>query len=272
MSHSSVLYIPHGGGPMPLLSDPGHQELVDFLSKAANELPSPEAIVIVSAHWEETIPTITAGASPPLFYDYYGFPDEAYQIGYPAPGNPDLAKTIAELLGSAGIKARLDDERGFDHGMFVPLKLMYPNADIPCVQLSLVRGLDPALHVRMGRALSPLRNENILLVGSGMSYHNLREFFTPDGLTEERNQDFHDWLVGTCTGVDLKPTEREAQLIDWTSAPYARFCHPRAEHLVPLHVCYGIATGDGASVDRAAAKEVFAGEVMERRVTALLWD
>jgi len=257
---------------MPLLGDPGHQELVDFLSASSDALPTPEAIVIVSAHWEETIPTITGGARPPLFYDYYGFPEEAYQITYPAPGNPDLAKNVAELLASAGIKARLDDERGLDHGVFIPLKLMYPKADIPCIQISLIRGLDPATHIRLGRALAPLRNENILLVGSGMSYHNLREFFTPDGPTEERNMQFHQWLIDTCTGVDLKPVEREDRLVDWTSAPHARYCHPREEHLIPLHVCYGMASAKGDESAGFAAREIFNGRVMDRRVTALLWS
>jgi 4,5-DOPA dioxygenase extradiol len=257
---------------MPLLGDPGHEELVGFLSAASEALPTPEAIVVISAHWEETIPTITSGARPPLFYDYYGFPDEAYQIEYPAPGNPDLAKTAAELLASAGIKARLDDERGFDHGMFVPLKLMYPKADIPCIQISLIRGLDSTTHIRLGRSLSSLADRNILAIGSGMSYHNLREFFTPDGPTEEKNKEFHRWLVDTCTGVDMEPAEREARLVDWTSAPHARYCHPREEHLIPLHVCFGMAAEKVDESAGLAAREIFNGRVMDRRVTALLWS
>ena len=256
---------------MPLLGDPGHRELVDFLSTTAEVMPTPQAIIIVSAHWEETIPTIASGEKPALIYDYYGFPEEAYQIEYPTPGSPELAKTVAELLASAGIEAHLDDERGLDHGIFVPLKLMYPSAAIPCVQLSLVRGLDPATHIRIGGALAALRKENILLIGSGMSYHNLREFFTPDGLKEERNMEFHRWLIDTCTSIDLTSTERVAHLADWTSAPHARYCHPREEHLIPLHVCCGMSSASDDFAGRAA-REIFNGRVMDRRVTALLWS
>jgi aromatic ring-opening dioxygenase catalytic subunit (LigB family) len=123
-----VLFFPHGGGPLPLLGDPGHKNMVEFLGGIARTLPEPSAILVVSAHWEEGQPTITAGEFPPLIYDYYGFPEESYAIQYPAPGNPALARETHRLLTEAGIEARLDAQRGFDHGLFVPLKIMYPGA------------------------------------------------------------------------------------------------------------------------------------------------
>src|SRR5689334_8631112 len=137
---------------------------------------APRALLVVSAHWEEPVPTVMTSAHPAMLYDYYGFPPESYQLTWPAPGDPALAGRVRELLGNAGFATAEDTERGFDHGTFVPLKVTYPEAEIPCVQLSLRRGLDPAEHIAMGRALAPLRDEGVLIVGSGMSYHNLRVF------------------------------------------------------------------------------------------------
>ena len=147
---SSVLYLSHGGGPLPLQGDKSHQAMIDFLKAVTPTLIKPSAILVISAHWEENKPTITSGAFPSLIYDYYGFPKEAYEIKYPASGTSKLANKIFNLLGSAGIDAQLDDRRGFDHGLFVPLTLMYPDANIPCVELSLVNNLQPELHIRMG--------------------------------------------------------------------------------------------------------------------------
>jgi 4,5-DOPA dioxygenase extradiol len=263
--HSSpVLYFPHGGGPLPLLGDPGHKNMIDFLSRIAPSLGKPDAILVISAHWEEDVPTITSGAFPPLFYDYYGFPEESYHIQYPAPGHPALAKELYRLLNAGGIEARLDDQRGFDHGLFVPLKIMYPDARIPCVQLSLVQGLDPATHVKLGKALSPLRSQNVLVLGSGFSFHNLRGLFSPDaGANDTRNDAFQQWLIDTLTATDITNTEREERLVAWKTAPHARYCHPREEHLMPLHVCYGLAG--------SPAKLAFDGEILGKRSIALLW-
>lgn len=164
-----VLFIPHGGGPLPLLGDKGHQNLVLFLQQIAPSLGQPSAIVVISAHWEESNVTITSGENPSLVYDYYGFPDEAYRIQYPVPGSPSLANKIQKLLHQSGISARLDSRRGFDHGLFVPLKIMFPAAEIPCIQLSLVNSLDPATHIKIGKALAELRKDNVLVIGSGFS-------------------------------------------------------------------------------------------------------
>ncbi|WP_417618638.1 DODA-type extradiol aromatic ring-opening family dioxygenase [Oceanisphaera sp.] len=238
----NVLFISHGGGPMPLLGDPGHSEMVERLTEIAGTLRKPSAILVISAHWEESVPTITSGATPPLIYDYYGFPPESYDIQYPCPGEPVLAGQIHDALEQSGIAARLDDQRGFDHGLFVPLKLMYPQADIPCVQLSLVDSLDATTHLAIGRALQALDDDNLLVIGSGFSFHNMRAFFaanTPE--IQAGNEAFEDWLQETCTDAAMEEPERAERLAHWDRAPYARFCHPREEHLLPLHVCYGLA-------------------------------
>ncbi len=261
-----ILYIPHGGGPLPLMGDPGHKDLIDFLRSIAKDLPRPDVILIISAHWEEDHPTLITGENPGLLYDYYGFPPETYTIEYPASGSPTLAHEAAGLLDEAGFMPAQNTIRGFDHGMFVPLKIMYPEADIPCIQLSLVAGLNPADHVRIGRALAPLRHKNILIIGSGMSYHNLGAFGFTDAANESRNIAFHGWLDETCTADGLDTDERSRRLISWELAPDARECHPREEHLMPLHVCYGIAESTTPQ-----AREVFSGRIMDRRVTALLW-
>ncbi|ERS88260.1 extradiol ring-cleavage dioxygenase [Marinobacter sp. EVN1] len=239
---TDVLFVSHGGGPMPLLGDPGHQDMVVRLTELAADLRKPSAILVISAHWEEAIPTITSGTTPSLIYDYYGFPSEAYKIEYPCPGEPVLAQQVAQALDQAGIQARLDDQRGLDHGAFVPLKLMYPEAKIPCIQLSLVNTLDASTHLAIGRALQALDYDNLLVLGSGFSFHNMRAFFAaPTPEIQARNLAFEDWLEQTCGDSSLSEPERAKRLADWEQAPHARFCHPREEHLLPLHVCYGLA-------------------------------
>ncbi len=262
---SYVLYIPHGGGPMPLLGDSGHRNMVEFLQRISLQVPKPERIVVFSAHWEERQPTITGGISPSLIYDYYGFPEESYRITYPAPGEPALAMAISGVLEEEGIEASVDQKRGFDHGMFVPLKVMYPEATIPTVQVSLVSGLDPEDHFRLGRALRGLTQRNLLFLGSGFSFHNLRGFFSSGPpAPDPRNALFQDWLVETCTSPGISQSEREKRLIEWESAPSARYCHPREEHLMPLHVCSGLAGSVG--------KLVFDGEVLGKRAISVLWE
>lgn len=239
---TDVLFISHGGGPMPLLGDPDHREMVERLTEIAGQLRKPSAILVISAHWEEALPTITAGANPALIYDYYGFPPESYEIEYPCPGDPALARQVHQALEQAGISARLDEQRGFDHGLFVPLKLMYPEADIPCVQLSLVNSLDAPTHLAMGRALQALDVDDLLMIGSGFSFHNMQAFFAPDTPgVQARNQAFEAWLEETCSAAEIDESERAERLAHWDRAPHARFCHPREEHLLPLHVCYGLA-------------------------------
>lgn len=260
----NIAYIAHGGGPMPLLGDPGHLEMVGELESLARQLPRPSAIVVVSAHWEEDKPTVTAGASPSLIYDYYGFPEESYSVTYPCPGQPSLAKKLGSALAGAGIDCVLDEHRGFDHGMFVPLKLMYPEADIPCVQLSLVRSLDAETHLALGEALHSLRDENLLVIGSGFSFHNMHAFFgRGDADADVKNEAFQHWLEETCSDIGISEPERRQRLQQWAQGPYGRFCHPREEHLLPLHVCYGMA---GRPCDESRSLTV-----LEKNARMFIW-
>lgn len=260
----TVLYLSHGGGPLPLLGDERHAEMVDVLKHIASRLEVPSAIIVISAHWEEPAPAITSGENPSLIYDYHGFPEESYTYTYPAPGHPDLARQMEEVLNAQNIAPVLSPDRGFDHGLFVPLKIMYPQASIPCVQLSLVRGLDPAAHIRLGKALSGLKHNRLLIIGSGFSFHNMRAFFTPPTQESQAlNEAFENWLMETCANPDMDEAERELNLVKWEQAPGARYCHPREEHLMPLHVCYGAAG--------SAACELFSFQIMDRRSSAYLW-
>lgn len=249
---------------MPLLGDPGHREMVQNLQHLAARIPRPSAILVISAHWEAPTATVTAGRQPELIYDYYGFPDESYEIQYPCPGEPALAGRVAQVLRHRDMPVVLDDKRGFDHGLFVPLKIMYPQADIPCVQLSLLKSLDPGEHIRMGSALADLEYDNLLIVGSGFSFHNLKAFFTPPSEeTQAMNLAFEQWLRLTVGSRDLEESERRQRLEHWDQAPHARYCHPREEHLLPLHVCYGVA--------QTACQEYFALNIMNKRASVYLW-
>ena len=219
MSNSAtILFIPHGGGPLPLLNEPGHAAMNRFLRSFPETIAKPEAIVVISAHWEKPVIAVTAAVAPPLLFDYAGFPAETYEYQYPSPGHPELAGRVKSLLQRAGIDSSLDHERGFDHGMFVPLMLMYPEADIPCIQISLAASLDAAEHVQIGQALAGLKTENLLFLGSGFSFHNMREFMSKrDDSTDPRNLEFETWLAQTCSDPDLTESEREKRLIDWES-------------------------------------------------------
>lgn len=263
---TDVLFLAHGGGPMPLLGDPSHTEMITSLERIAADIPRPDAILLVSAHWEESTPVVTAGSNPELIYDYYGFPPESYDITYPSPGKPALAHQIYQALEQAGIPARLDEQRGFDHGMFVPLALMYPDADIPVVQLSLVDSMDAGLHLRIGKALQRLsaEPERLLVVGSGFSFHNMKAFFSDDPNGRAQNLAFEQWLQQTCTDSALAENERSQRLENWAQAPGARYCHPREEHLLPLHVCYGVA---GRTADQH-----WSLEILNKRSSMFFWE
>lgn len=212
---SPVLYLPHGVGPLPILGDKAHEKMVSFLKEITSKLDTPSAILVISANWEEEIVTITSGSHPGIIYDYYGLPAEAYRIQYAALGHPQLAKEVFELITASGILARLDEQRGFDHGLFVPLKLMYPEAQIPCLQLYLLKNLDRRKHIALGKAITPLRKKNILIISSGMSFHNLKVFFSREIDRSQENNEFNSWLIETCTSQALSPEKREQQLIEW---------------------------------------------------------
>ncbi|MGE5374567.1 MAG: DODA-type extradiol aromatic ring-opening family dioxygenase [Bacteroidota bacterium] len=261
---AQIVYFSHGGGPLPILGDGSHQAMIDFMKELPTRLRKPDAILVVSAHWEESAATLLGSELPPMFYDYYGFPDDAYAITYPAPGDPALARRIAGVLDKNGIPSRIDDRRGYDHGLFIPLKMMYPTADIPAMQLSLLRGLDPSAHIALGKALRALAGENILVVGSGFSFHNMRAFsWQGMAAPDPANDAFQDWLIQVCTSP-LSEAERERYLIEWEKAPFARYCHPREEHLLPLHVCLGMS-------DRPAHL-VFDDAILGKRAVAFLWS
>lgn len=241
-------FIPHGGGPWPFVdlafAAPREVDaLAAYLRSLAGIAPAPpRALLVISAHWEEPVPTVMTSARPSILYDYYGFPPEAYRITWPASGDPALAGRVRTLLAEAGMDTATDAERGFDHGTFIPLKVTYPGAEIPTIQLSLRSGLDPAEHLAIGRALAPLRDEGIFIVGSGMSYHNMRGF---GGAGRATSETFDAWLRETAVA---EPTERAARLVRWTDAPAARAVHPREEHLLPLMVVAGAASEDRGTI------------------------
>ena len=261
----NIAYISHGGGPMPLLGDPDHYEMVETLKEIASKIDKPSAILVISAHWEARLPTVTSGTNPGIIYDYGGFPQAAYEIEYPAPGEPVLAKRVMNSLKEDGIDAVQDEQRGFDHGLFVPLKLIYPDADIPCVQLSLVQSLDADLHIQIGKALQSLDWDNLLVIGSGFSFHYMRAFFSPESQeSRAMNIAFDEWLRETISDEGLLEEARKERLVHWSSAPGARFCHPREEHLIPLHVCYGMAT--------KPSDKAFKAEIMKKQSSMFLWS
>ena len=255
-------FVPHGGGPCFFMEwNPPHawNRMGDFLKGLASTLPQrPKAILMVSAHWQESSFDLTSGAAPELIYDYYGFPPHTYLLKYPAPGEPQLAARIAALLGQASLPSKVNPSRGFDHGMFIPLMLMFPEADIPVVQLSLNSNLDPQIHLQLGQALTTLRDEGVLIVGSGMSFHNMRGYGDPrfGPISDE----FDHWLTDA---VQAEPAQRRQALTDWAEAPSARLSHPpRAEeHLLPLMVVAGASGAD-------KGQRVFSDRVMETTLSA----
>jgi len=244
-----TLYIPHGGGPCFFMdwrmgSADTWNSMEAWLRQLSATIGSrPKAILVISAHWETPVVSVTSDPNPPLLYDYFGFPEHTYHLKYDAPGSPEVARRIIRLLEEAHIPCVEETKRGWDHGVFVPLKLIYPDADVPVVSLSLKAGLDPQAHIEMGKALQPLREEGILIIGSGMSYHNMEGSSHPRGT--EFSKQFNDWLVESC---EKEPEIRNTRLIDWSQAPAARHSHPREEHLLPLMVCAGAAGEDRGTV------------------------
>ena len=252
-------FIPHGAGPcffMDWNPPDAWSRTADFLKGLAATLPRrPSAILLVSAHWLEPVIGVTSGAQPALIYDYHGFPAPTYALRYEAPGSPTLAARVGALMGQA---VQAHPGRGFDHGMFIPLMLMFPDADIPVVQLSLRSDLDPQAHLQAGQALTALRDEGVLIVGSGMSFHNMRGYGDPrfGPISDE----FDQWLRDA---VQSEPAQRYRALVDWAQAPSARLSHPvRAEeHLLPLMVAAGAAGQD-------AGHHVFSDRVLETTLSA----
>ena len=249
-----TFYLSHGGGPWPYMSAQDRRpyaRLEESLQQLPRQLPrKPEAILVVSGHWEASAFAVMAGAAPPMLYDYAGFPQELYHIRYPAAGSPRLAQRTHSLLRQADLPATLDPARGFDHGTYSILAVTHPEADVPVFQVSLRTGFDPEAHLRLGRALAPLRDEGVLIIGSGSSYHNLRRFFGPPAPREDAAQ-FDAWLRETL--VESAPDIRTGRLLEWERAPAARQAHPREEHLMPLHVVVGAAEREPGGIVYAQA-------------------
>ncbi len=237
-------FISHGGGPWPWV--PQMRRMFSNLEASLKEMVAawdspPKAILMVSGHWEGAGVEVMAAPRPPMYYDYYNFPKETYDVVYPAAGAPALAQRAVDLLGAAGISAELNTQRGYDHGVFVPMSVMYPGAEVPLFQVSILASYDPEAHFNLGRALSVLRDEGVMIIGSGLSYHNLGKL-GPEAAVPSAA--FDAWLTEVMT---LPPNDRLARLQDWTSAPYARVCHPQEDHLVPLFVALGAAAQEPAT-------------------------
>ena len=245
MPRLPTYFISHGGGPWPWIAN--MRQMLATLETSLARMPAeigttPRAICMISGHWETPDFAVMTSANPPMLYDYGGFPPETYQIVYPAPGAPDIARRAADLIAGAGLPMHLDGDRGFDHGTFAPAYVMYPQAEVPIFQVSLQHGYAPQAHFALGRALAPLRDEGVLIVGSGLSYHNLR-LFGPGAKVPSKA--FDDWLA--LTMAKSGPARTEA-LLDWESAPYARVCHAQEDHLVPLFTALGAAEDEVATM------------------------
>lgn len=237
-----ALFVNHGGGPLPLLGDKDHVGLTVFLRDEVKKhvnLKEVKAIILVTAHWEEDDVTISSGKHHDMYFDYYGFPPESYEYKYDAPGDPDTAERIHEALKKAGIRSKLDPQRGWDHGVFVPMMLINPAADIPIIQISVLNSQDPERHYQLGKVLYEFRKEGIAVFGSGMSYHNMREFRYSRNNNKVVNKEFDDYLLKVCTAEDEQA--RRDGLLVWREQTGATEAHPirAAEHLMPLLVIAG---------------------------------
>ena len=244
MSRLPTYFISHGGGPWPWLPD--MRKGMALLEKSLAAMPAeigetPKAILMISGHWEEDDFAVMASPQPPMVYDYGGFPAFTYEIKYSSPGAPEVAKRVLQLLKAAGLPTHLDTTRGYDHGVFAPMQIMYPDANVPLLQVAIQHSYDPAVHIALGRALAPLRDEGVLIVGSGLSFHNMRGF-GPQGKVP--SAEFDGWLNMTLMS---EPAKREALLLEWEKAPSARACHPQEDHLVPLFAALGAAENEKAT-------------------------
>lgn len=244
---SRIAFVSHGGGPLPVLGDSGHAQLVSTLKTLKKKLPPrPSVIVVISAHWESKGFEITAGPSPDLIYDYYGFPPESYALQYPAPGAPEVAENLARAVAAKGQKLILNKKRGYDHGVFIPLLILYPDPTIPVVQISLDSSLSVEKHWEFGAALGSALPEDALLLGSGFSFHNMQAFFGPRSSSKDATvHAFQSWLDETITNPDISIADAETRWKDWDRVEGAHYSHPREEHLIPLVVCHAAAQSQG---------------------------
>ena len=248
MAHSVPTYfLSHGGGPWPWMKDlrPGaYDQLERSLHEVRSELGElPRAVLMVSGHWEAERFMLSSAARPPMVYDYSGFPEHTYRIRYDAPGDPALAEKVSAMLDRGGVSTGLDPRRGYDHGTFSLMHTLYPEAKLPVVQLALKDDFDPAEHIHVGAMLAPLRDQGVLIIGSGFSYHDVRGIMSGRGKLASAT--FDVWLEQTL--VHASPDERARRLIEWLEAPAARAAHPREDHLMPLMVAVGAAGQDAGA-------------------------
>ena len=253
------------------MDDPGYARLADMLKGLNADVARAKSIILVTAHWETERPTMTVSERPGMLYDYNGFPEETYHLKYPAPGAPKLANKVVDALRSHGFHIELDQNRGFDHGTFVPMMLIRPEADIPILQMSVLSSLDPTQHLKMGKALADVLRDDILLIGSGFSFHNLKALtgrLTEEDAAQGQNlaAAFHDWLDDIVCDPELASAKRDRLLTDWTAAPGARFCQPREEHLLPLHVCVG-----AAQAGNMTGRKIFGEPVKGYQTSGYQW-
>lgn len=244
-----ALFLSHGAPTLPLSDTPARA----FLGELGGMTARPRAILVISAHWETTTPTIGAVDRNETMHDFGGFPRALYQLRYPAPGSPPVAARVSELLRASGLECETDRGRGLDHGAWVPLLLMYPQADIPVLQLSVQPHLGPEHHLRIGRALAPLRQEGVLIIGSGSLTHDLSEFRgqAPNDPAPDWVNAFADYFHSALT------TGQIDDLIDYRRrAPFAVKNHPSEEHLLPLYVALG-AAGANARAERLHASATY---------------
>ncbi|KAB5586261.1 Extradiol ring-cleavage dioxygenase, class III enzyme, subunit B [Coniochaeta sp. 2T2.1] len=270
MRRAAAIAISHGGGPMPVLGDQNHKDIVSSLRTRVPAIlklgtPSaPRAIVVVTAHWSTSRPTISSAPRHALLYDYGGFPAAAYSLKYDAPGSPSVAEEVRQALAEAGLEPVMDSKRGWDHGVFIPFLLINPKADVPIVQLSVLESEDPAQHLAMGRALSALRDTNVAVVGSGFaSFHNLpamRQLMMAAGPGQLKGRT-DEWNAALTSAVgESDGGKREERLKRWRELPHAYDMHPRygAEHFLPLLVVTGAAE-EGKDGGVKAYKDGFIG-------------
>lgn len=240
-----VLFVSHGSPMQAVETTPASLAW----QRVAQELPKPAAILMVSAHWESDIPLLTGSEQPETIHDFGGFPEALYRLRYSAPGVPALAQRIQSGLQAAGFTAGIEGCRGLDHGAWIPLLKMYPEADIPVLQLSVQPALGAAHHLALGQAIAGLRDDGVLIIGSGHMTHNLRDWFYPDRLGADAGYavKFRDWIDQRIHSHDTDALQNWEQ-----KAPYARRAHPSVEHFMPLFVALG-AAGQGYQVDSLCA-------------------
>jgi aromatic ring-opening dioxygenase catalytic subunit (LigB family) len=248
MTSSSLptYYLSHGGGPWPFM-DGGFRQHFHQLESSLRAIrlevgEAVRAVLMISGHWETAKFAVSSAERPGMVFDYHGFPEHLYRIKYDAPGSPELALRIRGILKDGGFECESDPERGFDHGTFSLMKPVYPNGEIPIVQLSIRQDMDPEMHLSVGRLLAPLRQEGVLIIGSGSSFHNLG-LMGPAAL--EPSRQFDEWLQ---EALQASPAERQQRLANWERAPFARLAHPREDHLIPLMVALGAAGEERAAV------------------------